>query len=122
MIFSSILSALGLSNASIIEVAKCVFKLSRTIKDQINLEQFPNALVVAQHGEMSPSNTTPMLWVQEWPRKPDIVMEGGNHGIHNGSLIDPDSLQLLSTGKGGLGRPWFTAFGDTSAVTAAGIR
>jgi len=33
-------------------------------------------------------------------------------------LIDPDSLQLLSTGKGGLGRPWFTVFGDTSAATA----
>ena len=89
-----------------------------TIKDQIDLQQFPNAIVVAQHGEMSPSNTTSMLWLQEWPRKPDIVMEGGNHGIHNGSLIDPDSLQLLSTGKGGLGRPWFTAFGDTSAATA----
>lgn len=89
-----------------------------TLKDQIDLQQFPNALVIAQHGEMAPSNTTSMPWLQEWPRKPDIVMEGGNHGIYNGSLIDPDSLQLLSTGKGGLGRPWFTAFGDTSAATA----
>jgi hypothetical protein len=89
-----------------------------TIKDHIDLQAFPNAVVIAQHGEMSPSNTTSMPWLQEWPRKPDIVMEGGNHGLQNGDLIDPDSLQLLSTGKGGLGRPWFTAFGDTSAATA----
>ncbi|MBS1531507.1 MAG: S8 family peptidase [Bacteroidetes bacterium] len=89
-----------------------------TIKDQIDLQLFPGATLVAQHGQMSPSNTTSMTWFREWPRKPDIVMEGGNHGIHQGGLIDPDSLQLLSTGKGGLGRPWFTAFGDTSASTA----
>jgi hypothetical protein len=89
-----------------------------TIKDRIDLQRFPDAVVIAQHGEMAPSNTTSMPWLQEWPRKPDIVMEGGNHGLHNGGLIDPDSLQLLSTGKGGLGRPWFTSFGDTSAATA----
>lgn len=36
-------------------------------------------------------------------------MEGGNHGLHEGGLVDPDFLQLLSTGKGGFGRPWATA-------------
>jgi hypothetical protein len=89
-----------------------------TLKDRIDLQQFPNAELIAQRGEMAPANTTSLPWIQEWPRKPDIVMEGGNHGLHNGGLIDPDSLQLLSTGKGGLGRSWFTAFGDTSAATA----
>jgi len=89
-----------------------------TLKDQIDLQRFPAALLLSQHGEMASCNTTSLPWLQEWPRKPDIVMEGGNHGIHNGSLIDPDSLQLLTTGKGGLGRPWFSAFGDTSAATA----
>ncbi len=89
-----------------------------TIKDQIDLQLFPGATLIAQHGQMSPSSTTSMTWFREWPRKPDLVMEGGNHGLFQGGLIDPDSLQLLSTGKGGLGRPWFTAFGDTSASTA----
>lgn len=89
-----------------------------TNKDQIDLARFPGALPIAQRGDMSPSNTTSVTWFREWPRKPDIVMEGGNHGIHHGAFIDPDSLQLLSTGKGGLGRPWFTTFGDTSAATA----
>lgn len=89
-----------------------------TLKDSIDLQAFPDAELIAQRGEMAPSNTTSMPWLQEWPRKPDIVMEGGNHGLHNGGLIDPDSLQLLSTGKGGLGRSWFTTFGDTSAATA----
>lgn len=89
-----------------------------TIKDRIDLQLFPGATLIAQHGQMSPSSTTSMTWFREWPRKPDLVMEGGNHGLFQGGLIDPDSLQLLSTGKGGLGRPWFTAFGDTSAATA----
>ncbi|HVW13014.1 MAG TPA: S8 family peptidase [Mucilaginibacter sp.] len=89
-----------------------------TIKDQIDLSRFPGAVTIAQRGEMSPSTTTSITWFREWPRKPEIVMEGGNNGIHLGSFIDPDSLQLLSTGKGGLGRPWFTSFGDTSAATA----
>ena len=89
-----------------------------TLKDRIDMARFPNASLIAQRGEMAPVNTTSMPWVQEWPRKPDIVMEGGNHGVFNGGLIDPDSLQLLSTGKGGLGKSWFTSFGDTSAATA----
>ncbi len=89
-----------------------------TLKDTVNLELYPEALLVAERGAMAPCNTTSVMWQQEWPRKPDIVMEGGNHGIFNDEIIDPDSLSLLSTGKGGLGRPWFTAFGDTSAATA----
>jgi subtilisin family serine protease len=89
-----------------------------TLKDNIDIVRFPGAALIAQRGEMSPSSTTSMTWFREWPRKPDIVMEGGNHGLHNNALVDPDTLQLLSTGKGGLGRPWFTTFGDTSASTA----
>lgn len=89
-----------------------------TLKDTIDANQFPNATLVSDRGGMSPCNTTSVEWISEWPRKPDIVMEGGNCGIFNTGLIDPDSLQLLSTGKGGLARPWLTIFGDTSASTA----
>lgn len=91
---------------------------SYTLKDSLDLEQFPGALLLAQRGAMAPCNTTSISWQQEWPRKPDVVMEGGNHGIYDEQLIDHDSLSVLSTSKGGLGRPWFTAFGDTSASTA----
>jgi hypothetical protein len=45
-------------------------------------------------------------------------MEGGNQGIQDGWTIDPESLQLLTTGKGGFGRRWLTNFMDTSAATA----
>ncbi|WEA00739.1 S8 family peptidase [Mucilaginibacter sp. SJ] len=89
-----------------------------TIKDKIDLDAFPGATLLAEHGDLSPSSTTSLTWFTEWPRKPDLVMEGGNHAMHRGGLIDPDSLQLLSTGKGGLMRPLFTTFGDTSGATA----
>lgn len=89
-----------------------------TLKDTIDFEQFPEALLVAQRGAMAPCNKTSVIWQQDWPRKPEIVMEGGNQGIFGDGIIDPDSLAVLSTGKGGLGRPWFTTFGDTSAATA----
>ncbi|WDF69221.1 S8 family peptidase [Sphingobacterium oryzagri] len=89
-----------------------------TLKDNLDLEQFPGAVLLAQRGAMAPCNTTSISWQQEWPRKPDIVMEGGNHGIFDEQLIDHDSLAVLSTSKGGLGRSWLTAFGDTSASTA----
>lgn len=91
---------------------------SYTLKDQIDLATYPGAELLANRGAMAPCNTTSVLWNKEWPRKPDIVMEGGNDGTWNNGLCDPDSLKLLSTNKGGLGRSWFTTFGDTSASTA----
>ena len=89
-----------------------------TLKDTLDLELFPGAELLAQRGGMSPCNTTSISWEKEWSRKPDIVMEAGNQAIQNGGTIDPDSLQLLATAKGGGGRPWLTTFSDTSASTA----
>ena len=89
-----------------------------TSKDSIDSRQFPNAELLARRGGMAPSNTTSINWEREWCRKPDIVMEAGNAGIYNDGVIDPDSLQLLTTGVGGVGRSWLTTFGDTSAATA----
>lgn len=93
-----------------------------TLKDQINLQQFAGAELLASRGNMSPCNTTSMAWESGWCRKPDIVMEGGNQALLNGGTIDPDSLQLLSAAKGGIGRPWLTTFADTSAATALASR
>ena len=93
-----------------------------TLKDQIDINQYPNTHILAIRGSMSPCNTTSIGWDNEWCRKPDIVMEGGNHGINNGNLINADSMQLLSTSIGGVGRSWLYTFGDTSAATALASR
>lgn len=93
-----------------------------TLKDRIEEPQFNGAEVLAVRGGMSPCNTTSLSWDKEWCKKPDIVMEGGNLGLLNGGIIDPDSLQLLSSSKGGVGRSWLTQFGDTSGATALASR
>ena len=89
-----------------------------TLKDQVDKDHYPDTQIMAVRGSMSPCNSTSIGWDNEWCRKPDIVMEGGNHGINNGDLINADSLQLLSTSRGGVGRSWLYTFGDTSAATA----
>lgn len=95
---------------------------SYTLKDVIMETQYNGANPLARRGQMSPSNTTSMMWDNKWARKPDIVFEGGNDGIFNSDLIDVDSLKLLSTGVGGVGRSWLTVFSDTSAATALAAR
>lgn len=91
---------------------------SYTNKDRINSQEFPGAELLAQRGQMSPCNSTSVNWNKRWPRKPDIVFEGGNDGIFNSGILDHDSLKLLSTGVGGVGRSWLTTFSDTSASVA----
>jgi len=91
---------------------------SYTMKDQIDLVRFPSAELLAQPGQMSPCNRTSVNWDSEWARKPDIVMEGGNDGLHNGGILDVDSLKLLAIGPSNVSGAKFTAFGDTSASTA----
>ena len=93
-----------------------------TRKNQIDQSVFPNSQALAHSGSMAPCNTTSILWEKSWARKPELVMEGGNVGLQNNSIIDPESLKLLSTGPGGIGRNWLTSFGDTSAATALGAK
>ena len=91
---------------------------SFTLKDIIAEPQYSGAVPLARRGQMSPSNSTSLMWDSGWARKPDIVFEGGNDGLFNTDLLDADSLKLLSTGVGGIGRSWLTVFSDTSAATA----
>ena len=86
--------------------------------DRLDVEEFPGAELLAPRGGMSPCNSTSIGWDNPWPRKPDIVLEGGNAGILNNELLDVESLKLLSTGVGGIGRSWLTTMADTSASTA----
>ena len=89
-----------------------------TNKDKLDLNQFPSAELLAQKGQMSPCNSTSINWNKKWPKKPDVVFEGGNDGIFNSGILDHDSLKLLSTGVGGIGGSLITTFSDTSASVA----
>ncbi|MBW8688169.1 S8 family peptidase [Chitinophaga rhizophila] len=89
-----------------------------TLKDTIDAAMHPGAEPLAKRGAIAPSNTSSESWCNEWCRKPDITMEGGNQALQNGSVIDPESLLVLSTGSGGIGRSWLTSFGETSGATA----
>jgi hypothetical protein len=89
-----------------------------TNKDRLDLNQFPSAELLAQKGQMSPCNSTSINWHKKWPKKPDVVFEGGNDGIFNSGIFDHDSLKLLSTGVGGIGGSAITTFSDTSASVA----
>ncbi|MFD2825766.1 S8 family peptidase [Leeuwenhoekiella polynyae] len=94
---------------------------SYTKKTIIDQEQFSGATPLVHAGGMAPSNSTSLMWENSWPLKPELVMEGGNYGIHNGGIIDPDSLRLLSIGKNFRTEP-LHSFGDTSGATALASR
>jgi hypothetical protein len=96
---------------------------SYTLKDRLDLSIYPGAEILARRGAMSPSNTSSDSWESDWCRKPDITMEGGNQAIQSGGVIDPESLLVLSTARGGgLGHSWLTSFGETSGATALASR
>lgn len=89
-----------------------------TLKDKIDSTKYPGSSLLAQRGQLSPSSSTSNSWDSDWPNKPEIVFEGGNCGMWNGGLCDPDTLLPLSISKGGLAKSPFCTFGDTSAATA----
>ncbi len=95
-----------------------------TEKNSIDPAEYPGWQTVAPPGDLSPSSTTSMDWSRTWPVKPDIVMEGGNMGIHPtaGTADNIDSLDLLSINwQHALMRPLANT-GDTSAATALAAR
>lgn len=88
-------------------------------KDRINPP--PNGTVVARRGAMAPCNSTSIIWDNQWPLKPEIVCEGGNHAIIDGIADLSDDLQLTSTGHDFHNRP-LALTGDTSAAAALASR
>jgi hypothetical protein len=78
---------------------------------------------MAPPGDLAPCSRTSVPWHYDWPTKPDIVFEGGNHGIDptNGNGDYLDDLALLTTFNRPEERP-FTVTGDTSAATALASR
>ncbi len=87
-----------------------------TRKDRIDIATGLRPL--ATNGSMAPSNSTSLLWQQQWPNKPDIVMEGGNASTNGTDVSDHHSLKILAA-DAEFPNYVFLPFGDTSA--AAGL-
>ena len=90
-----------------------------TEKCGITHPDFSGWRVMAPSGDLSPTSRTSVSWDSDWPIKPDVVFEGGNHGVDpaTGSGDHLDDLALLTT----FNRPEeraFTVTSDTSAATA----
>lgn len=81
-----------------------------------------NYVPIAQSGSLSPFSTTSVTWDQQWPLKPDVVLEGGNVAREsNRRTWTTASLSLLTTHY----RPdekLFTVAHATSAATALASR
>ena len=96
---------------------------SCTDKDTIDMRSMPGWQPLAPRGGLCPSSTTSLVWSQDWPIKPDVVMEGGNLAkeLSTGNIDYVDSLQLLTTHKNPSAR-LFSTTGDTSASVALAAR
>ncbi len=94
-----------------------------TEKVQFNGATFPGWTPLARPGGLSPSSTTSVNWDDDWPNKPDLVLEGGNAIREPGTTETDtdDSLLLLTTHWRPTERP-LTTMGDTSAATAQAAR
>ena len=51
---------------------------------------------VTPYGGMSPNNSTSATWENQWPNKPDIVLEGGNLASDGIDMLQRDELKPLS--------------------------
>ncbi len=69
--------------------------------------------------DLSPMSRTSVTWGDDWPIKPDVVMEGGNYAVcpTKGESYSVDDLSLLTTNNE-FNRQPFTVSRDTSAATA----
>ena len=94
-----------------------------TEKVQFNTEGFPGWEPLARPGGLAPSSTTSVTWENDWPNKPDLVLEGGN-GIRepDGTEADTDDSLLLLTTHSRPTERLLTTMGDTSAATAQAAR
>lgn len=79
--------------------------------------------LVASRGDLSPTSRTSQEWPVRGARKPDIVMEGGNHEIDDDEIFSrpsPSNL-VLTTSRDVPSNP-LAMTGQTSAATAAAAR
>ena len=76
---------------------------------------------LAAVGELSPLSRTSVGFRDQWPYKPDVVLEGGNAAVSpDGQSVDtPGTLQVLTTRSTALGGRLLTTAAGTSPATAA---
>lgn len=90
---------------------------------QIRDEGLAGHTPLAKQGELCPTSRTSVSWPdQEWPIKPDIVMEGGNYTRSpSGSVHATEDLCLLTASGSSVGNllAWTS---DTSAAAAQAAR
>lgn len=80
------------------------------------------ATLLAPAGGLAPTSRTTHAWQVNHPRKPDIVMEGGNHFVDVGGRTSiPHVPDMVRTTSRDTARP-VTVTGETSAATAAAAR
>lgn len=77
---------------------------------------------VAPGGDLSPTSSTSVLWQEQWPIKPEIVMEGGNLIVNGGTFDAKHPDVRLLTADFDLTTGHLRDFGDTSAAAALGAR
>ena len=92
-----------------------------TQMDRIDIGKTPGKTPLAPTGGMAPANSTSIMWENDWPLKPDIVMEGGNLARNGTTIEHLESLKLLTTNKN-FRTTHFQTFGDTSGATALASR
>lgn len=69
-----------------------------TEKDQIDQAAHPDGRVLARRGSLSPWSRTGVEVDRKWANKPDVVFEGGNIGYDSLSIIEPDTMKILTVG------------------------
>jgi len=101
----------------------CLTVGAHTDRATITSAEFAMHTPVAPIGGLSPRSRTSMMWQDdEWPLKPEVVMEGGNYAATpNGVVLPCDDLRLLTTSSTSSGRLLDT-IADTSAATAQASR
>jgi len=95
-----------------------------TEKDLIDTKEYPGWDPIAPAGSLAPASTTSLIWHrQQWPIKPEIVLEGGNLARNSATneISDLPSLRLLTT-NWKPAKNLFTITGDTSAATSLAAR
>ena len=94
-----------------------------TEKDTVNEPALQGRELVAARGALGPESATSRSWDDQWPIKPDFVMEGGNMVVEpsTGAVDYADSLQLLTTHAHFQTR-LLTVTGDTSAAVVQAAR
>lgn len=79
-------------------------------------DNYPGYSPLAPQGGLSPHSSSSTIWEGKWPLKPDIVMEGGNLAVSNGTVVDDcDDHYLLTT----FHRPNERSFDGFAATSAA---